>query len=471
MKSRYVVIGVGSVLVVVLLVGLLQLLSGDEGSSAGDGGPTPLEGSAVQRARGGVVRVGVSSPPELSDLGDGGDALRQLVYPSLFVAQPDGSWHAGIAQPGSDRFAGNGLSASFRLRSGVTWSDGTAVTVDDLRRTADKRFVASVDAKANGEITVEFTQRFPGWHRLWSGSDAISPPRDSLYGGPYVVQSLVSGLETDLVRNDNWWGVQAGAFLDEIDLVLVPDAATARELLARGQLDVLAPVEDTVRTQQLRALRGVNVATAEKGGKWAALRVSNTHVSDQVRPSLLSAFPRREFVRSLLDGEATPVEGLTGDDDHTWQEVPAGSAVQNATVRMSSLSSYPLTNLLDRTFQRAAQKAGAQVTVKDGDVAQMRDWLKSNDFDVMLELEQDGPDICWTCHFADVDAGLASRADSGDIQAAVQLQTLLRDRSLLLPLYRPITVVASTTDSVSGVEANGYAPSMTWNAATWWKPK
>jgi hypothetical protein len=459
------------VVLVVVVVGAVKLLSSDNGPAfVGDGGPTPSDDSFVQRARGGVVRVGVSTPPELSDIGDGGTALRSLVHPSLFIAQPDRSWRAGVAVPGSDRYAKNGLSAKFRLRPTATWSDGSRISIDDLRRTADKRFVASLEGpETNGDITVFFTQRFPGWHMLWSGEHAITPPNDTLFGGPYVVQTVTSGLETDLVRNNDWYAAKSAAFLDEIDLVLVPDPATARELLAAGRIDVLAPTEDTVRTDQLKAIQDVSVERAEEGGMWAALRTSATHVHDQARPTLLSSFPRNEFVSALLHGEATSIDGLGGDSDDTWSSLPAGSTLQGTNLQISSLSGYPLSTLLDRSLERSATKAGATVTTRDGDLEQLQDWLASNDFDVMLQREQDGPYVCWSCHFADVDEALAAQADAGDVDAMQRLENELRDRSLLLPLYRPVTVVGYNHRAVSGVEANGYDSAVTWNAATWWR--
>ena len=104
------------------------------------------------------------TPPELIDTGTGGDTLRQLVVPRLFVAQPNGEWNASIAQPGTDRATRDGMTASFRFRTGARWSDGTAITVDDLRRTMDVRFVSSVDAPdSKGFIKVHLKQKLPNW--------------------------------------------------------------------------------------------------------------------------------------------------------------------------------------------------------------------------------------------------------------------------------------------------------------------
>src|SRR5581483_2017093 len=99
----------------------------------------------------------------------------------------------------------------------------------DLDRTADHRFVATVRAGPDGTITVQFHQAIPGWRRLWSGIDSIGAPRPNVWGGPFVLASMTPGLETVLRPNPHWTG--GGPFLDELHLVVVPDADMQRRLL------------------------------------------------------------------------------------------------------------------------------------------------------------------------------------------------------------------------------------------------
>ena len=57
---------------------------------------------------------------------------------------------------------------------------------------------------------------------------------------------------------------------------------------------------------------------------------------------------------------------------------------------------------------------------------------------------------------------------SSDEAAALALEAKLRDEALVLPLWRPVTVVA-WRDGLGGVRANGYALSGAWNAWEWWR--
>ena len=92
--------------------------------------------------------------------------------------------------------------------------------------------------------------------------------------------------------------------------------------------------------------------------------------------------------------------------------------------------------------------------------------MASGSFDAAIIQQYDGPAVCWTCRWSGVDKGLATRADAGDVAAATELEVALRDRGLVLPLWRPIPVSAHRTD-LRGVHANAYAINGAWDAWGW----
>jgi hypothetical protein len=95
-------------------------------------------------------------------------------------------------------------------------------------------------------------------------------------------------------------------------------------------------------------------------------------------------------------------------------------------------------------------------------------WVAEGDYQAAVVMQLDGPAPCWTCRWAPVDEGLARAADAGDPAAVAALEARLRDEALVLPLWRPVTVVA-WRDGLGGVRANGYAGSGAWNAWEWWR--
>jgi hypothetical protein len=392
------------------------------------------------------------------------------VLPQLFVAQPDGSWRPSLVAAGSDRLAPDSRSATFRLRSNARWSDGNPITVDDLRRSVDARFVAGVDGPdGEGMITVRFTQALPGWRRLWSGADAVAAPAPDVWGGPFVVAERTPGLEVVLRRNEAWSGSK-GPFLDEVRLVLVPDATTARQLLAKGELDVLMPPAATRRTAQLEAIEGVTVAAVERGGWWVGLFLAPAKLSEEVRRAVFETVDRQRFVAVLLRDEATILNGLLGPEDATWRDVLVGhaTAIRGQTVDLAGQVEEPMTSLLERAMQLRARPVGGRYELRNAEADRVEPWLAEGTYGAIIAMTVDGPDVCWLCRWGSVDEALARAADAGDRTAAASLEARLRDSGLVLPLWRPRTVVA-WRDGIGGVRANGYARNAAWNAAEWWR--
>ena len=424
----------------------------------------------ADRPRGGTARVGVWGVPDPASAGIGGAAVRALVHPQLFVARPDGRWAPSLVDPGSDRTAEDRLSASFRIRPGSVWSDGSPIAVADLQRTMDRRFVASVDAgSGDGEVVVRFTQPLPGWRRLWSGADSVSPPAAGVWGGPFSVASAVPGLETVLVRNESWWG--SGPLLDGVTLVLVPDATMARQLLSRGELDVVMPPAATVRRAQLEAVAGVSVEVIERGG-WSVSLVANVdRLSFEQRRALLAAFDRSAFVSTLLQREATLLDGFGGPEDATWAGVRGAGDVgglKGSSVDLVGFAEEPMTALVHRSMQKRARASGGTLELRLAEADRVEGWVRDGSFDAGVIPALDPLAMCWRCRFGDLPEVVG--ADAGDPAAVSALQVRLRDEARVLPLWRASTVVAWRASVVGGVRANGYAASAAWNAWEWFSP-
>jgi hypothetical protein len=404
--------------------------------------------------------------PDIAAPDLGGAAVRALVYPTLFTAQPDGTWEPSLVEPGSDRLASDRRSASFRIRRGATWSDGSAITADDLRRVPEPNVVAVDGPAADGRVTVRFNQPLPGWRRIWSLTSSVTPPRPGVWGGPFVLATRTPGLEAVLRRNERWYG-GTGPFLDEVRLVLVPDAVTARQLLARGELDVVMPPASTVRTDQLRALDGVSVAVSSRTGWWVGLRVNPAKLNGDERRSLFRFVDLPLFVGTLLRGEAATLNGFAGARDTTWAVLPPAGR-RPRSVDLAGASEDPMAGVLAKAMQRGGRAAGGDIALRTAPIDQVEQWIASGEYDAAVVTHLDGPQMCWVCRWADVDTALAAAADAGDTSAARRLESRLRDDALLLPLWRPKAVVA-WRDGLNGVRVNGYAPSAAWNAHEWWR--
>lgn len=448
---------------------------GDDGEDAAPSGPVTTRprppstatATTVVRPRGGSVRVAVRGEADPAAPTLTGAAVRSLVLPQLFVAEPGGTWAPSLVEPGSDRTGPGNRSATFRLRR-ATWSDGSALVAADLARTADARFVASVEGSPDGrEVTVRFTQPLPGWRRLWSGVDSVAAPRPDVWGGPFVVAGRTPGLETVLRRNDRWWGAPA-PWLDEVRLVTVVDETTARLLLTGGELDVVGPLAATNRIAQYRALAptaglDVDVGTAAPdGGWWFSLVLNPDRTSDDERRGLVGSFDRARFQSVLLRDEAVAPTGLPA---------PRGDAgaIDGDEVTLSGTTEDAMTALAERALQRRARAAGGTVELRNADTDLVERWVASGDYEAALVWQYDPPDRCWSCRWGGVDAGLASAADAGDAAAAGRLVDAVAASHRAAALWRPVPVVAWRTGVVAGVRANPFALSPAWNAWEWFR--
>lgn len=426
-----------------------------------------------KRPRGGSARVAVFSEPDPSAQTLGGAAVRALVLPRLFVPGPDGRWIASLVVPRSDVTAPDRRSARFRLLPRATWSDGAAITVDDLRRSADARFVAGLEGPdEDGTIVVRFTQPLPGWRRLWSSGDGILAPRPDVWGGPFVVASRTPGLEIVLRRNDLWYGAER-AHLDEVRLILVPDVTSQRKLLERDRLDVMAPMPYAQRTRLLSSVKGASVRRGAPGGWWLGMIPNPAKLDLPSRAAVLRSVDRARFATAVLKDEAVALDTVPGSPEsaaRTWKDIGIAppTVLKGKTIDFVAMYEEPMSGLVGKSIQRRVRDAGGAVELRTAEADRVEGWVATGDHDVAVVPMSDGLGLCWTCRWASVDEALARGADAGDPGAVAALEAKLRDEALLLPMWQYVPVVA-VRDGLAGVTPNGYATSGAWNAWEWWR--
>lgn len=383
--------------------------------------------------------------------------MRSLVQPQLFRATPEGKWQASLVEPGTDKTGADATSARFRLRRGARWSDGTAISVSDLRRTIDSRFVTAVDEPtARGTIVVHFSQPLPGWRRLWSATQAILPPSDDVYGGPYKVQRVTAGLETVLVANDAYYG--AAPRIREVHLVLVPDSEIQARLMHRGDLDVIAPLAFTDRTARLERIKDAAVLRGTRGGWTASLVAHPARLSSQERQTLFALANAPRFVDVLLHDEATATGKPT--------TAPTDPSLKSGVAVTSSLESAPAGVLL-HSMQRAGFKAGRGFDLRRTEFDRVLGDHGAGSFDALFDLEPGVAERCWSCSYASVDPALARAADAGAKSARRALVAKAVSDFLVLPLWRE-RPVAAVRNGLEGVSLNGFhVAGPAWNLETW----
>jgi ABC-type transport system substrate-binding protein len=465
----------------------------------------------------GTIRLGVPEEPASLNPFDprsrtaAGEALLGMVLPQLFRVDPGGRAAGWLADEGSVQAAPGGSSASFSLRPGARWSDGTSITADDIRFTLDTirspawpgpragyDRLSAVEGQGSA-VTFRFDGPFPGWRRLFSGADFVLPahrlagkdPRvewrqgPDLSGGPFRLGAVAKGLSVVLERNDGWWGGPAKAVA--IEVLVVPDVRTMEQLLGRQELDVAWPPGTTNRIGRFRALPGVEVSVAEPGGALEALVANTVTLPLERRQAYLGLANRDRFVEALLAGEGERAVSLAwpatpaAPGPATWAVSglePVGGRLKGAVAAtLVSADEDQLSPLVGRVLQQGTKAAGATVELKS-DESPIVDgsWLPDGRFDLALVRTVAWPEPCWACWFADDSTGrgnvtrsrgltpLAVAADR-DPAAAPALEAKVKADGLMLPLWRPRAVLAGR--NVAGLAANSWSIGPFWGAESW----
>ncbi len=303
----------------------------------------------------------------------------------------------------------DGRTFTVTLRQGLSWSDGTPFTADDVLFTVKAVFddrvhsgLASsmqvdgrpIEATAVDAGTVKLTYPAPFGpglrlldnmpilprHKLEAALEAGTiaqvwnpsmPPADLVGLGPFTLVRYEPGQRLVFARNPKYWrkagdGTQL-PYLDEVVLEIVPDQSAELLRLQAGQSDLM---QQPLRSEDLSALRqqidGGIVSLIELGVStdpdvfflnlrdkfWASDPRKDWITRRELRQAISYAVDREAFAEAVFLGAAVPV----------WGPVTPG----NADWFSPNVRRY--THSLD---QATALLAGIGLTNRDGD-----EWLE-----------------------------------------------------------------------------------------------
>jgi peptide/nickel transport system substrate-binding protein len=181
-----------------------------------------------------------------------------------------------------------------KLRQGVKFTDGSAMTADDVvfsydrARQADSTFKlyssqCGIPRKID-DYTVEFTTPVPNpimheslnnigiMSKAWAEKNNSVRPQDfrakeetyasrnAMGTGPYLLVAYEAGVKTTYKKNPNWWGLKEGHFTGNVDTVEyrpIANQSTRMAALRSGELDFVLdpPVQDIAKLREEKALK------------------------------------------------------------------------------------------------------------------------------------------------------------------------------------------------------------------------
>ena len=313
--------------------GLVEFLDACAGGGNNNTGGTPKKG-------GHVVEGNFSDIRTLNSMLSSDTASNQvigLMFDGLLNSKKDGTLIPALASD-LPKTSSDGLTYTFKLRSGLKWSDGTPITSDDVKFTyslaqdpayADvasprrgdlSKYIKSIDTPDQQTVVFTMTQVFAPFlashgqygilpkHVLGSlDAKAINTApyntAPTVVNGAFKFVSWEKGQQVTLSRNDNYW---AGApYLDQWIYKVLPDSVAVTNQLKTGEIDV-GPVDpgafDTLKPVSTVAIAEFPVAIFTfYAYQLDQNKPAGKLFQDQaVRQALLYALDRQSMVNAIF---------------------------------------------------------------------------------------------------------------------------------------------------------------------------
>jgi peptide/nickel transport system substrate-binding protein len=394
----------------------------------------------------GVVGQLGSLNPLFGEATAGPNDLDALLFEPLVRVLPTGTIQGRLASHWD--VSPDGRSYAFTMRPNARWSDGTAVTADDVvftvRTVQDPLFpgallnqswkdiiATAIDAghvrfalpghNAGFLANLELLDIVPS-HLLAGKTMAelasASPNLNPVGTGPFrMVANL--GDRIQLERNPYAW---RRPWLESMMIRSFPTQAAALDALDRGQIDGLANLTPSGAAQELgnRQVRVLTTSTYQYAELLFNLKTEQPYFQDvRVRQAVARAIDRSAIIRDVLGGQAIPDDSpiprsIAWAYDSAAQQPaydPAAAAkllddagwtlVNGIRTKGTTTLSFGLTVSSDvPPYERVAEKVASQLA-QVGIVAEVRpvttaslihDYLNPRTFDMTLTAFDNGPD-------------------------------------------------------------------------------
>lgn len=310
-----------------------------------------------------TLLIGIESEPDVLDPNVGGGWITWRIYGLMYeslvqqdLLTPSSEASVPEIQPAlaeTWEVSDDGLTYTFHLREGVTFSDGTpfdAAAVEyNIRRVWDEsapQYSAAAagpgayiwsrlsDVEVVDDLTVVFrmSSPFSPFLRLLAEGyhiGMISPTALEEYGnegiadhptgtGPFTFVERVRGQYIKLARNDDYWG--RNSELTGVTFVPLPDASARVAALRNGEVDVIA-VPDPDSVDNLRD-EGFSISDGTPPHVWyLSFNMKNQYTAiKEVRQAINLAIDRQGMADELLQGTADPAYDIQSPANAAYVE-------------------------------------------------------------------------------------------------------------------------------------------------------
>lgn len=278
------------------------------------------------------VRIGVRlEPPHLDPTAGAAAAIDEITYANIFegLTRIDST---GAVQPWlaeSWSVSEDGLVYTFKLRTGVTFHDGTSFEASDAKFSLDrargegstnaqKPLFAHIDGvEAVDPATLKVTLKQPDGAFLFNlgwGDAAIVAPESAdtnksepVGTGPFAFSRWVRGDRVEMARYPGYWGTPA--HLETATIKFIADPAAELAALMAEDIDAFPNFQATENLPILEADPRFTVAVGTTEGE-TILAMNNKAgpLADvRVRRAISHAVDRQAIIDGAMFGNGTPI--------------------------------------------------------------------------------------------------------------------------------------------------------------------
>jgi len=379
-------------------------------SSSGSDNSPDSSGSTAAVQTGGKITIGAAQGiPQLNP------AIRtfaweEVLFPLLWdgLSETDSSGKVVPDLAESWKVSPDQKTWTFKLRSGVKFSNGKALTADDVVKSLDYyrnpktatqeankiATITKVTATDPSTVTVQLSAPnalFPSaivWVKIMDMDALKTINKDPIGTGPFKVSKFVPGQSLNLVRNDKYWGKAAP--LDEIDIVTASDSTAAANSLQSGDLDVLwsVPATDVDQIASNPNIKLVKPAVPSQWPDWEVDTTSAPFNNLKARQALAYATDREQVLEAAYYGQGTvspyndplneenPMFSSEGMTKYTYDLDKAKQLFAEAGVKSGDTliwwgvaGQYPEWNTSAQILQASLKKIGINLKIENNDLS------------------------------------------------------------------------------------------------------
>lgn len=306
----------------------------------------PSEEPSEEPAGGGSLTIGLFQEPDnlnpMFAVQTASRIVRDMVLEGLLDADPDGNYVPVLAEEvptvENGGISEDGLTVTYLLKEGVTWSDGHPLTSRDVQftweaimdpgnavtSTAGYDKITGIETPDDRTVVITFSELFAPALSLFSIPDAVLPAHaledqdlaSSEFNrvpegtGPFVITEWNSGDSIIMDRNPNF-REEGKPILDRIVFSIIPDQQVGAARIRAEEVDVLWNLDESL-IPEFQGLEGIDLlVTPSSNIEYLGLNLNDRQDASQPHPifsdkrardALAMAIDRTPIIDELLLG-------------------------------------------------------------------------------------------------------------------------------------------------------------------------